>query len=65
MSNQNGPANRRETGGRSLKPKDAPDATDGVSQEVAENKKPTWGIGNAEKLDDHNEKTRHYAPATG
>ncbi len=58
-NNKLGPANRRETGGWALKPKDAPDATDGVSQKAAENKKPPFGIGNAENIEDHNEKTRH------
>jgi hypothetical protein len=54
------PANRRETGGRTLKPKLVPDAADDVSQKAAENKKPPSGMGNTEPRNDYNEKTRHY-----
>ena len=60
MSDDTGPANRRETGGRTLKRKGAPDGSDEVSREAAKNRKPPLGIGNAETLDDRNEKTRHY-----
>ena len=54
------PVNRRETGARTLKPKRIPDASDTVSKQAAKNRKPPFGLGNMEPLDDHNEKTRHY-----
>ena len=52
--------NQRESGERSLRPKDRPDANDDVSQKAAENRKPRGGVGNTEPISDHNEKTRHY-----
>ncbi len=56
MSNQ---TNSRETGARHLPAKTDADANDDVSQDAAANRKP-GEMGNAEPIDDHNEKTRHY-----
>ena len=52
--------NNRETGARHAAAKSDADASEAFSQDAATNRKPPGGIGNAEPLDDHNEKTRHY-----
>ena len=51
--------NSRESGGRELHTKQVPDANDEVNQKAAEDRKPPGGMGNAEPLDDNDEKTRH------
>lgn len=59
--------NRRETGARSYPAKVDADASDEVSQEAAENRRPPGGMGNSSRLDDLDEKTRHsdgQKPAT-
>jgi len=52
--------NRRETGARSLRTKDRPDANADFSQKAAENRKPPGGVGNTEPASDDNAKTRHF-----
>jgi hypothetical protein len=52
--------NNRETGTRHLPAKADADSNDDVSQDAAANRKPPGGMGNAEPINDHNEKTRHY-----
>jgi hypothetical protein len=49
----------RETGARKYPAKTEADASDQLSQEAAENKRPVGGIGLTEPLDDADEKTRH------
>jgi hypothetical protein len=51
--------NNRETGARHATTKTEADATEAFSQDAATNRRPPGGMGNAEQLDDHNEKTRH------
>lgn len=51
--------NRRETGARALHEKRHPDASDDVTQDAAENRRPKNGVGNTEPTGDRDEKTRH------
>jgi hypothetical protein len=51
--------NNRETGARHAATKTEAGATEAFSQDAATNRRPPGGLGNAEPLDDHNEKTRH------
>jgi hypothetical protein len=57
MPNQ---TNNRETGARHLPAKTDADANDDFAQHAATNRKPKDGVGLTERLDDANEKTRHY-----
>ena len=52
--------NNRETGARHMPVKADADASDAFSQDSAKNRRPPGGMGNAEPLEDHNDKTRHH-----
>lgn len=51
--------NKRETGARKPAVRKGSDPKDNFSQDTAKNKLPPGKMGNAEHLDDTDEKTRH------